>query len=517
MKKAYSLTCLCVIFSPIINAQWSLTGNSVSGTNFLGTTNAQALLFKANNTQVGQLQYGSSANVSFGVSAGNGWNTLCCNVAIGYYALSANTSSNNTAIGNSSLSANTSGQQNTSVGSYNSYAITTGAYNTSVGAYTLNSATTGSDNCAFGQGTLRSITTASYNAAYGNAALNQNTASNNSAFGYRSLYNNTSGTPNCAFGYNALLGNTTGSNNVAVGNSALTVNTTGSQNTAVGDNAGPSGGSTNLSNTGAFGYGATVAASNNIIIGNSSITVIGGYAPWTNFSDGLYKKNIKENIPGLAFIKLLHPVTYNIDATAIDAKTRPDRNPITQTELTSLKEKEQIRYTGFIAQEVEASAKQLDFEFSGVKSPQNDKDFYGLRYAEFVVPLVKAVQELNSTNDSLKSVINDLTMQLANIQEQVKKLNASLITGETPILKQNSPNPFNKNSLINYYLPSKVRQAVLTITDAQGKILKNVALKADRGIGQAIVNAGSLSAGVYYYSLVVNGKRIDTKAMVLEK
>ena len=33
------------------------------------------------------------------------------------------------------------------------------------------------------------------------------------------------------------------------------------------------------------------------------------------------------------------------------------------------------------------------YDFSGVDKPKNDKDFYGLRYAEFTVPLVKAVQE----------------------------------------------------------------------------------------------------------------------------
>lgn len=518
MKKYILLVLTFVMLSTLLNAQWSLTGNSVSSTNFIGTTNAQALLFKANGIQVGQLQYGSSANVSFGVSAGNGWNTLCCNVAIGYYALSANTSSNNTAIGNSSLASNTSGQQNTSVGSYNLYAITTGAYNTSVGAYTLNSATTGSENVAIGQGTLRSITTASYNAAYGNAALNQNTASNNNAFGYRALYNNTSGTPNSAFGYNALLGNTTGSNNVALGNSALAVNTTGSGNTAIGDNAGPGGGSTNLSNTGAFGYGATVTASNNIVIGNTSIISIGGQVSWTAFSDGRYKRNIKENIPGLAFIKLLRPITYTIDATAIDEVTRPEnRSAITATELTALKEKGQIKYTGFVAQEVEASAKQLGFDFSGVKEPQNDKDLYGLRYAEFVVPLVKAVQELSGANDSLKAVINDLTTRLGNIQEQLKKLSTTLITGDFPFLKQNFPNPFDKSSVIAYNLPSGTRKAVLTITDAQGHILKNVALGISKGPGQAIITAGTLPPSVYYYSLTVNGKLIDTKSMILAK
>lgn len=517
MKKFILLLYLSVILSSMLNAQWSLSGNSISSGNFLGTTNTQNLIFKANNQQVGYLSYGSFGNVAFGLLAGNSGSALCCNVAVGYYALAVNTDGNNTAVGHNALKANTSGGQNTAIGSYNSYQLTTGDWNTSVGSYANQNLTTGYDNCSFGQATLRSITSAVGNNAFGVGVLNQNTASYNNAFGYYALYANTSGTPNCAFGYQALYSNTTGSNNVAIGTSALTVNTTGSQNTAVGDNAGPSGGSTGLSNTGAFGYGATVTASNSIMFGNTSITSIGGQVSWTAFSDGRYKKGIKEDIPGLAFIKLLRPVTYNVDATSIDAVTRPGNRAIAPLELTALKEKEQINYTGFIAQEVEASAKQLGYEFSGVKTPQNDKDFYGLRYAEFVVPLVKAVQELSGANDSLKTVINYLTTQLSNIQQQLKKLNPALITGEIPFLDQNSPNPFDKNSVIAYNLPANTRKAVLTITDAQGRVLKNVALNNSKGAGQAVINAGTLSAGVYYYSLTVNGKLIDTKSMVLVK
>jgi hypothetical protein len=57
--------------------------------------------------------------------------------------------------------------------------------------------------------------------------------------------------------------------------------------------------------------------------------------------------------------------------------------------------KSRIQYTGFIAQEVERAAAELGFDFSGVDKPKNERDLYGLRYAEFVVPLVKAVQELD--------------------------------------------------------------------------------------------------------------------------
>jgi hypothetical protein len=50
------------------------------------------------------------------------------------------------------------------------------------------------------------------------------------------------------------------------------------------------------------------------------------------------------------------------------------------------------KMTGFIAQEVEQAANEIEYDFSGVDAPKND-DLYGLRYVEFVVPLVKAVQE----------------------------------------------------------------------------------------------------------------------------
>ncbi len=59
----------------------------------------------------------------------------------------------------------------------------------------------------------------------------------------------------------------------------------------------------------------------------------------------------------------------------------------------SIEKKESITYSGFIAQEVEEAAKKAGYNFSGVKKPQNDKDNYGLTYSDFVVPLVKAVQE----------------------------------------------------------------------------------------------------------------------------
>ena len=47
-----------------------------------------------------------------------------------------------------------------------------------------------------------------------------------------------------------------------------------------------------------------------------------------------------------------------------------------------------------------------------------------------------------------------------------------------------------------------------------GKVVKTITAIA-KGNGQIILKAGELTAGTYQYSLIVNGKLIDTKKMVL--
>jgi hypothetical protein len=164
-------------------------------------------------------------------------------------------------------------------------------------------------------------------------------------------------------------------------------------------------------------------ASNQVRIGNSDVTSIGGFTDWTNISDGRVKKNIKNNVPGLTFINKLKPLTYNLDLDAADKiAQRPaikdkDGNIIpAQEDVAARKAKEQIVYTGFIAQDVERAAKELNYNFSGVDAAKNEKDLYGLRYSEFVVPLVKAVQELSAKNNALEHKNDQLEKRIDKLE-----------------------------------------------------------------------------------------------------
>ena len=60
----------------------------------------------------------------------------------------------------------------------------------------------------------------------------------------------------------------------------------------------------------------------------------------------------------------------------------------------------------------------------------NVQDFYGLRNAEFVVPLVKAVQELSKENKTLKNKAqkaDELATKVDSQQKQIDELKEALI------------------------------------------------------------------------------------------
>jgi hypothetical protein len=163
----------------------------------------------------------------------------------------------------------------------------------------------------------------------------------------------------------------------------------------------------NLTNATTIGYGAIVDASNKVRIGNAAVTVIEGQVAYTFPSDGRFKTNVTESVKGLDFIMKLRPVIYNLQAKKMDEFKNGNflNAKFTTTDYTPI---ESMRQSGFIAQEVENAAIATGYDFNGIKKPQNEHDTYGLSYSQFVVPLVKAVQEqqtiIEKQNDELKKL-----------------------------------------------------------------------------------------------------------------
>jgi len=358
--------------------------------------------------------------------------------------------------------------------------------------------------------------------------LKNNTTSGNynTAIGSSVLYYNTSGVSNTATGTCALYVNTTGSYNTSIGHLALN-NTTGSFNTAIGYYAGGNNPG-DLTNTTSIGYQATATASNQVRIGNSSVTGIGGYANRSNISDGRAKKNIKADVPGLDFINLLQPVTYNLDLDAMYNLLGIDKGKKEKLEKDmpqdlkdktekAKKDKEAQVQTGFVAQDVEKTAKSIGYNFSGVNA--DEKGIYSLSYAEFVVPLVKAVQELSAQNELLQQQINELKGNNTALRSSANETGITGIVNPEAAqckLYQNAPNPFNQSTQIKYYLPQDVKTAYLYIYNLQGAQIEQFRI-TQRGEGVQLISASELAAGMYLYSLIADGQEVDTKRMILTK
>jgi hypothetical protein len=482
---------------------------------------------------------GLNANLFIGQSAGASNASGYGNIALGKFALFSNIAeTGNIAVGDSALytagaSASYSTADNVAIGRYALMNNTYAAYNIAIGRNSLNHNTTGGSNVSVGTGALYNNTTGYNNLALGFEPLSNNTTgTNNISLGTSAMNNNSSGTFNIAIGAGALYSNVVNSHNTAIGPDALFYTTASEFNTAVGYNAGTNydngynnvfcGANADVNAPGyynviAIGQSTVCTASSQVTIGNTSTNSYRAYANWSNISDGRYKKNVKEDVPGLIFINKLRPVTYNLDAAGLDNflhKNSSFENKISSevkaVQDKAVNEKEQIRYTGFVAQEVEKAANDIGYNFSGVDKAKDANDVYGLRYAEFVVPLVKAVQELSRMNDEKDSAINSLQNQVNDLKAMIVSQSSTAISSAS--LQQNIPNPFDHTTTINYILPQTYSSAKIIVTDKSGKTLKELNINA-KGKGSLNIDTSTLASGAYQYSLIVDGRLIDTKQM----
>ena len=415
----------------------SLMNNTIGGSNVGVGTNALLLnTIGAANTAVGHNSMAGNtagySNTAIGFSALYNNSSGYFNIAVGGSALLNNTTGYfNTASGFTALMNNTTGTSNTALGTSALYDNITGANNTAIGVSSLLSNTTGLSNTAIGIYALRNNTTGGGNTASGRGALQKNSVGiYNTSSGMFSLSENLTGRDNTANGFYALFNNISGNNNVGVGSQTLGLNISGSNNTAVGYASGPATGI--LNNTTAVGNLATVNVSNKIRLGNAAITLVEGQVSFSNPSDARFKNNVKNNVPGLDFIMKLNPVTYNFDTKKFDAhlmQNMPDS--IKNAKMgNNYSKSSSIIHSGFLAQDVEKAANEIGYDFDGLHIPEvnNPTDNYSVAYSQFIMPIVKSIQEQQQTITSQKFEIAKLeseNLQLkAELSQQKKVLEA---------------------------------------------------------------------------------------------
>ena len=150
---------------------------------------------------------------------------------------------------------------------------------------------------------------------------------------------------------------------------------------------------------------------------------IGGQTGWFHYSDKRIKRDVNNDVPGLSFISQLKPITYHVDIRKQEEianggkKVDSDYSKEMQKDWEGKYDVEKIKMSGFFAQDVEQAAKSINYSFSGVHNPKNG-GLYSLDYSAFVVPLVKAVQEQQSTIEKQQKLIDELLKRVEALEKK---------------------------------------------------------------------------------------------------
>jgi hypothetical protein len=257
-------------------------------------------------------------------------------------------------------------------------------------------------------------------------------------------------------------------------------------------------------------------------------------------SDERLKENIQNVTASLNSLKKLHGVTYRLRRDGIStltasSKTKsaiPDTDgfhanpPVADSLLYSR------NHIGLLAQEVRKIFPDLVYE---------DKNgILSVDYISLIPVLIESVKELNSnrTADStnVQKELQTTKKQLLALNSELSKLKArlnqccpnstlknaqadasidnTLNEQNVNALNQNAPNPFSQKTEISYYVIQSAQKATINVYDLQGVQKKSYPITT-RGNGSLTINGYEFRAGMYLYSLIVDGREIDTKKMIL--
>lgn len=132
-----------------------------------------------------------------------------------------------------------------------------------------------------------------------------------------------------------------------------------------------------------------------------------------------------------------------------------------------------------------------------------------INYVEMVPLLVQSIKELKDELAELKGTPSKKTkVETTAIDDNVSDV-------DMVRMDQNKPNPFSESTVIALSIPEKSQKASIFIYDMSGKLVQSIAV-SERGETNITVYASDLTAGMYIYTLVVDGKVSVTRRMIVE-
>lgn len=222
-------------------------------------------------------------------------------------------------------------------------------------------------------------------------------------------------------------------------------------------------------------------------------------------SDSTVKENIVPVTGALAKVLQMRGVYYNRKKEGL-----ADSNDW----LTILPGGNMPTELGLLAQEVETIVPEV------VVTREDGKK--ALAYQSLVALLIEAIKEQQERMDLLEEQLlhccspgeNPARMYVAPEEEYIMETVPGQEEEDINLLEQNIPNPFSHHTIIRYQASYHSRSISVLLFDMQGKLVFTYA-NLPPGSGQVDISAGILSPGMYMYALVIDGREIDTKRMIL--
>lgn len=388
----------------------------------------------------------------------------------------------------------TSNPQNVFVGYYAGREMEEGRDNTIVGGRAAYSITEGDWNTIIGAEALRDATDGDYNTSLGHwSGIGLYDGTKNTFIGYSSgpyTPNGNSFTMATAIGAETKVGC---DNCVTIG--------TSTERTGIGFFVPSSTGTTGAPNN---DFRLYVNALNNNRAGyfNGDVYASGGYL---TPSDAMLKDNIQPLANALQIIEQLNVKTYEYKNTSFPHLGLPSG---TQAGLIA------DELINVLPQLVKDVAAPLHEDSQGNLAAQGT-EFKAINYEGLIPYLVQAIKEQNDRINTLEDQLNNCcnlriptnpavtgSIELENIKS------LQLFTAD--------PNPFSESTIIRWSIAENFTNAVIFFYDDRGQQINQYRI-TEKGNGELLVFGSKLSSGVYTYTLVKDGKIVESRKMVKVK
>ena len=140
-----------------------------------------------------------------------------------------------------------------------------------------------------------------------------------------------------------------------------------------------------------------------------------------------------------------------------------------------------------------------------------DKDGnVSINYIEMIPLLVQSINELSQKVATLEGG------NAVKAKAQATAIEETSEDIDQVRMDQNKPNPFSGSTVITLNVPETVKQANIFIYDLSGKQIQSLPV-TERGETDITVYASGLSAGMYIYTLVVDGQVKVTRRMIVSE